>query len=76
MVEKTTKLGQITPEMITVTPVSCSTNLKVSEMVLGYLYHAPEVNLDLSNINRGNHYGQHGKKTTILFCFCPNYLRK
>ena len=30
--------------MIQVTSVSCSTNLKISEMVLGYLYHAPKFN--------------------------------
>ena len=35
----------------------CYINLKTAGMVLGYLYDAPEFNLNLSNINDGHHPG-------------------
>ena len=42
-------------------------NKKTTKMVLRYLNHAPEVNLNCPNINGGRHCGFHGKEV-IYYC--------
>ena len=38
-------------------------------MVLGYLYHVPEVNLDSSNIKGIHHHGLYDAKLQLLSIF-------
>ena len=55
-IKKNYKLGQITssPQQPS---ASCQINLKTAGMFLGYLYDAPEFNIDRLKINGGHDHG-------------------
>ena len=48
VLQKSTKFGQITP---VINLCNCYIDMKSTEMVFGYIYHATKVNSNPSNIN-------------------------